>query len=123
MGWRDSHMQNFIKAFRYAFEGILHAVKTERNFKFHLIAAGIVILSGLLTGLADFEWYIILVLIGGVLSLELLNSAIERVVNLVTMERLPLAKQAKDLAAGAVLIFAIFSAVIGLLIFIPKWIP
>ncbi|WP_249336596.1 diacylglycerol kinase family protein [Sporosarcina sp. Marseille-Q4063] len=116
-------MQNFIKAFRYAFEGILHAVKTERNFKFHLIAAGIVILSGLLTGLADFEWYIILVLIGGVLSLELLNSAIERVVNLVTMERLPLAKQAKDLAAGAVLIFAIFSAVIGLLIFIPKWIP
>ncbi|WP_172369284.1 diacylglycerol kinase family protein [Sporosarcina jiandibaonis] len=115
-------MQKFIKSFGYAFEGILHAVKTERNFKFHVAAAVIVISSGLLTGLAYTEWYVILVLIGGVLALELLNSAIERVVNLVTMERLLLAKQAKDLAAGAVLIFAICSAVIGLLIFIPKWI-
>lgn len=116
-------MQNFIKSFRYAFEGIIHAVKTERNFKFHLIATVIVITTGLLSDLTSTEWFIILVLIGGVLSLELLNSAIERVVNLVTMERMPLAKQAKDLAAGAVLIFAIMSAIIGLLIFIPKWIP
>jgi undecaprenol kinase len=123
MGWRDSRMQNFIKSFRYAFEGIIHAVKTERNFKFHLIATVIVITTGLLSDLTYTEWFIILVLIGGVLSLELLNSAIERVVNLVTMERMPLAKQAKDLAAGAVLIFAIMSAIIGLLIFIPKWIP
>jgi undecaprenol kinase len=123
MGWRDNSMQNFIKSFRYAFEGIIHAVKTERNFKFHLIAAVIVITTGLLSDLTYTEWFIILVLIGGVLSLELLNSAIERVVNLVTMERMPLAKQAKDLAAGAVLIFAIMSAIIGLLIFIPKWIP
>lgn len=115
-------MKNFIKSFRYAFEGIFHAVKTERNFKFHLIAAVIVISSGLCSDLSFTEWVIILVLIGGVLALELLNSAIERVVNLVTMERLPLAKQAKDLAAGAVLIFAIMSAIIGLLIFIPKWI-
>jgi undecaprenol kinase len=122
MGWRDSRMQNFIKSFRYAFEGIIHAVKTERNFKFHLIATVIVITTGLLSDLTYTEWFIILVLIGGVLSLELLNSAIERVVNLVTMERMPLAKQAKDLAAGAVLIFAIMSAIIGLLIFIPKWI-
>jgi undecaprenol kinase len=122
MGWRDNSMQNFIKSFRYAFEGIIHAVKTERNFKFHLIAAVIVITTGLLSDLTYTEWFIILVLIGGVLSLELLNSAIERVVNLVTMERMPLAKQAKDLAAGAVLIFAIMSAIIGLLIFIPKWI-
>jgi undecaprenol kinase len=122
MGWRDNYMQNFIKTFLYAFEWIIHAVKTERNFKFHLIAAVIVITTGLLSDLTYTEWFIILVLIGGVLSLELLNSAIERVVNLVTMERMPLAKQAKDLAAGAVLIFAIMSAIIGLLIFIPKWI-
>jgi undecaprenol kinase len=123
MVWRDSDMQNFINSFRYAFEGIFHAVKSERNFKFHLIAAIIVITSGLLSDLTYTEWFIILVLIGGVLALELLNTAIERVVNLVTMERLPLAKEAKDLAAGAVLIFAIVSAIIGLLIFIPKWIP
>ena len=57
------------------------------------------------------------------LALELLNSAIERAVNLITLKRLPLAKQAKDLAAGAVLIFAITSAIIGLYIFVPKWFP
>ena len=116
-------MLKFIKSFRYAFEGILHAIKTERNFKLHLIAAFIVIFSGLVTGLELVEWYVIFILIGGMLALELLNSAIERVVNLVTLERLPLAKQSKDLAAGAVLIFAITSAIIGLFIFVPKWIP
>ena len=116
-------MKKFFKSFSYAFEGILHAIKTERNFKFHLIAAVIVISSGLVTGLELVEWYVILILIGGMLSLELLNSAIERTVNLITLKRLPLAKQAKDLAAGAVLIFAITSAIIGLYIFVPKWFP
>ena len=115
-------MRNFIKSFRYAFEGILHAIKTERNFKLHLIATVIVITSGLVTGLEFVEWYIIIILIGGMLALELLNSAIERAVNLVTLERLPLAKHVKDLAAGAVLVFAITSAIIGLFIFLPKWI-
>lgn len=115
-------MQKFIKSFHYAFEGILHAIKTERNFKIHLIAAVIVIFSGLVTGLEIVEWYVIMILIGGMLALELLNSAIERAINLVTLERFPLAKQAKDLAAGAVLIFAITSAIIGLFIFVPKWI-
>lgn len=114
-------MKNFFKSFRYAFEGILHATKTERNFKFHLIAAAIVISSGFVTGLELVEWYVILILIGGMLALELLNSAIERTVNLITVKRLPLAKQAKDLAAGAVLVFAIISAIIGLFIFVPKW--
>lgn len=114
-------MKKLIKSFRFAFEGIFHAIITERNFKLHLIATVIVFISGLLTGLTHIEWYIILVLIGGMLALELLNSAIERVVDLVTLDRLALAKQAKDLAAGAVLIFAIISAIIGLLIFIPKW--
>ena len=55
------------------------------------------------------------------LALELMNSAVERVVDLLTTERHPLAKQAKDLAAGAVLIYAIGSAIIGLILFIPKW--
>ena len=67
------------------------------------------------------EWFIVLILIGGMLSLELVNAAIERVVDLTTTEWHPLAKQAKDLSAGAVLIYAIVSALIGLLLFIPKW--
>lgn len=116
-------MRKFLKSFSFAFEGIIHAFKTERNFKFHLIAAVIVISTGIITGLTLTEWFIVLILIGGMLALELLNSAVERIIDLVTSDRLPLAKQAKDLAAGAVLIYAIVSAVIGLLIFIPKWIP
>lgn len=114
-------MLKFFKSFGFATEGILHALKSERNFRFHIFAAVIVILASILTGLSMFEWLIILILIGGMLALEMVNSAIERTIDVITIERHPLAKQAKDLAAGAVLIFAITSAVIGVLIFIPKW--
>lgn len=67
------------------------------------------------------EWSIVVLLIGGMLALEMMNAAIERVVDLVTLENHPLAKHAKDLAAGAVLVYAISSVVIGLIIFVPKW--
>jgi undecaprenol kinase len=102
-------------------EGIVHCTRHERNFRIHLLAAIIVIIASIWTGLSQMEWFIVLILIGGMFALEIVNSAIERVVDLVTSEHLPLAKQAKDLAAGAVLIYAIISAVIGLLLFIPKW--
>lgn len=114
-------MLKFFKSFGYASEGLLHAFKSERNFKVHIFAAVIVIFAGLMTGLSMSEWLMIIILIGGMLALEMLNSAIERTVDIITVNRNPLAKQAKDLAAGAVLIFAITSAIIGLLIFIPKW--
>ena len=114
-------MRKFIKSFGFAFEGITHAFKTERNFKIHVLAATIVTISGILTKLSIQEWLVILILIGGMLALEILNTAVERLVDLTTSERLPLAKQAKDLAAGAVLIYAIASAIIGFIIFIPKW--
>lgn len=63
---------------------------------------------------------VVLVLIGGMLALELLNTAIEHVVDLVTDQYHPLAKAAKDAAAGAVCVFAVISCIIGLLIFLPK---
>ena len=113
-------MRKFLKSFGFAFEGILHGLRTERHIKFHFYAAVFVILAGFLTGLTGTEWFIVLILIGGMLALELINSAVERIVDLITSEQHPLAKQAKDLAAGAVLIYAIVSAIIGLLIFIPK---
>jgi undecaprenol kinase len=113
-------MRKFFKAFIYASAGIVHGLKTERNIKFHLVAAALVIAAGLFFNLSLTEWFIVLVLIGGMLSLELMNAAIERVVDLITEEYLPLARQAKDLAAGAVFVFAIVSAIIGLLLFVPK---
>lgn len=104
----------------YAFAGI-RAVCSEWNFRFHLFAMVVVVIAGFLTGISANEWTILLLGIAAVLSLEMTNSAIERVVDLVTDEFHPLAKRAKDLAAGAVLIAAIFSVIIGLIIFLPKW--
>lgn len=114
-------MRKFLRAFTFATAGVVHCIKMERNFRIHLFATFIVILAGLVTKLSLVEWFIIIILIGGMLALELVNTAIERLVDLVTEDYQLLAKQAKDTAAGAVLIFAGASAVIGLLLFIPKW--
>ncbi len=114
-------MRKFFKAFDYAWSGILYGLKSERNLKSHLLTAVVVCIGGIWTGLSVTEWFVVLILIGGMLSLEMMNSAIECVVDLITTESNPLAKHAKDLAAGAVLVFAIISAGIGFLIFVPKW--
>ena len=114
------NVRKFFQSFRYAMEGILTALK-EQNFKFHLVSAIIVISAGLLTGLTAIEWSIILMVIFLVIGAELINTAIERVVDLASPEIHPIAKQAKDVAAGAVLVFALASVIIGLLIFLPKW--
>ncbi|MCM3637375.1 diacylglycerol kinase family protein [Sporosarcina luteola] len=114
-------MHPFFKSFYYAFKGIRHGFQTERNFRFHVLAIAVVTTAGVLTGLTATEWCIIFIMFGWVTALELINTAIERTIDLVTEEIHPLAGQAKDLASGAVLIFAFFSAIIGLIIFIPKW--
>ena len=88
--------------------------------KIHCTAAVLVVIAGLILGLSVTEWCICLGLFGLVMALELVNTAVESVVDLVTEERKPLAKVAKDTAAGAVLIAAIMAAVIGLIIFVPR---
>ena len=113
-------LRKYLRSFGYAFEGIITASK-EQNLKSHIVSAIIVILASYLTGLSRMEWYIVLLLIALMFALEMMNTAIERVVDLASPEIHPLAKQAKDIAAGAVLVFALFSAIIGLLIFLPKW--
>lgn len=113
-------VRKLIRSFGYASCGIIMACK-EQNFKSHLLSAGIVIIAGYLTGLSRIEWFVVLLLIALMFALEMMNTAIERVVDLASPDLHPLAKQAKDIAAGAVLVFAVFSAIIGLLIFVPKW--
>lgn len=88
--------------------------------KIHVAVTLLVIIAGFVLGLSITEWCICLGMFGLVMALELVNTAVEAVVDLVTAERHPLAKIAKDTAAGAVLIAAIMAAVIGLLIFVPK---
>lgn len=112
--------RKFIRSFGYALSGIVTAAQ-EQNFRSHCISASIVIIAGFATGLSRLEWCMIIGVIALVMALEMVNTAIERVVDLASPEIHPLAKQAKDVAAGAVLVFSIASAIIGLLIFIPKW--
>lgn len=108
------------KSFGYAFEGIFAGIRGERNMKIHCFAAVCVVVAGVLFHISVTEWCICLVLFGLILSLELVNTAIEAVVDLVTEDKKPLAKLAKDAAAGAVLIAAVMAAMAGLLIFVPK---
>ena len=108
------------KSFGYAFEGIFAGIRGERNMKIHCFAAVCVIVAGVLFHISVTEWCICLVLFGLILSLGLVNTAIEAVVDFVTEDKKPLAKLAKDTAAGAVLIAAVMAAMAGLLIFVPK---
>ena len=108
------------KSFGYAFAGIFTVVTKERNMKIHCVAMVCVVIAGFVFHITPVEWCICLTLFGLVMALEMVNTAVEAVVDLVTKERRPLAKLAKDAAAGAVLVFAIASAIIGFMIFGPK---
>lgn len=108
------------KSFGYAFEGIGNTIRSERNIKIHLVCTCLVILFGIGLHISLMEWLVCLLLFALVISLELVNTALEAVVDLATRERKPLAKKAKDAAAGAVLWSAIIAAVIGGIIFLPK---
>jgi len=108
-----------ILSFKYALEGISAGIKEEPNLKFHFLFAGLVILAGAILQITRSDWMIIIVLIGLVLTAEMTNTALEAIVDSFTQDQHPRAKYAKDISAGAVLIVAITSAVLGLIIFLP----
>lgn len=107
------------ESFGYAFEGIRTGIRNERNMKIHCLAIIFVTLAGTLFQITAVQWCICLLLFALVASLELVNTAVEAVVDLVTEDKKPLAKIAKDTAAGAVLFAAIISVIIGCIIFLP----
>ena len=109
-------------SFKYAFEGIFSSFKSERNMKIHVFMMILVIVFGFVLEISFMEWIICIILFGIVIGAELFNTAIETVVNMISLEKSPQAKLAKDISAGAVLVLAIASAIIGLIIFIPKFI-
>ncbi|MEK4230038.1 diacylglycerol kinase family protein [Solibacillus sp. FSL H8-0538] len=114
------NVRKFFHSFGYAAQGIMTATK-EQNMRFHLLCGAFVLIAGLWTGLSTTEWLILVLVTALVVATELINTAIERVVDLASPELHPLAKDAKDVAAGAVLVIACASVIIGVLIFIPKW--
>lgn len=113
-------MKKVLKSFKYAFDGIFTGIKEEQNMKIHIIIMILVIIFGIMLKISKMEWIICIILFGLVISMELINTAIENTVDLVTKEKNEQAKIAKDVAAGAVLVSAIASAIIGLIIFVPK---
>lgn len=108
-----------ILTFKYALEGIISALKEEPNLKFHFAAGLIVIIISSILKISREDWIIIIFLIGFVISVELTNTAIEALVDEFTNKEHPGAKLAKDISAGAVLVAAITSLVVGIIVYLP----
>lgn len=109
-----------IRSFKYAFHGIFLLISREHNAWIHCFATVCTITAGILLHLSPTEWIIITLCIGLVLAAEAVNSAIEALADRVSAEYDEAIKRTKDLAAGAVLLLAIASAIVGLIIFLPK---
>ena len=112
--------QSLPHAFRNAWAGLCAAVRTQRNMRIHLAAAAAAVAAGAFFGLSGLEWAILAISCALVLAFEAMNTALESAVDLVSPQFHPLAKRAKDCAAGAVLTASISSLVVGGIIFIPK---
>ena len=112
--------KKLINSFKYALTGIKSAFKSERNMKIHITAMILVINLGLVLKISTSEWIVSFFCFAIVISAELFNTAIEITVDLAMPKKNEEAKRAKDIAAGGVLVCAIFSAFIGILIFLPK---
>ncbi|MDA8441142.1 MAG: diacylglycerol kinase family protein [Peptococcaceae bacterium] len=114
-------MKGLGASFCYAWRGIVRVCQSERNMKIHLVAAALALILSGFFHLSWLQFMFILVAIAMVIVAEAINTAIEAVVDLVTAEKHPLAAQAKDIAAGAVLVAAIFAFIVGVVIFGPHF--
>lgn len=108
-----------VLSFKYAFAGVMAALKEEPNLKFHFLAGIVVLVLAAILQISELDFIIVLILIGLVISVEMTNTAIEAVIDSFTEKEHPGAKLAKDISAGAVLVVSITAGAIGLIIFIP----
>ncbi|MBE3585545.1 diacylglycerol kinase (ATP) [Desulfofundulus australicus DSM 11792] len=110
---------SFRKSFGYALAGLAYALRTQPNMRFHLLAALVVVVAALWLRIEGRDFLLVLLAITLVMMAEMFNTALERVVDLCTGRYHPLAKIAKDVAAGAVLLAALNSLIVGLVVFYP----
>ena len=108
---------SLIDSFNYAIEGLVHVLRTHRNMRIHFAVAIAVLVAAVWTGVTRFELIALLLAIAFVLIAEMINSAIEQAIDVATTSFDPLAKLAKDIAAGAVLIAAVNAVAVGYLVF------
>jgi len=116
----NSKYKKRLKSFVYAGRGIRAVFSSEANMKIHLTITLLVVVLGFIFSLSALEWIACILCFGLVIGMEMMNTAIENVVDLASPEKHPLAAKAKDIAAGAVLICAGISVVVGIIIFLPK---
>lgn len=114
-----TYLKKRIQAFGYAFSGLAKAFTSEAHLQLHFLATVFVIWGGIFFNISKLEWFEVSACIVLVISLELINSAIEKLCDLYSTEQNPKIKYIKDVAAGAVLIASIFAAIIGFMVFIP----
>ncbi len=111
---------SLLKSFQFAFSGLKEAVTKGRNFRIQISLGLLAVFLGLIFKLSEFEWLDLVIIITLILILELINTSLEAVVDLVSPEIKEKAKIAKDVAAAAVLVTSIASIIIGAIVFIPK---
>lgn len=112
-------LRKWLKSANYAIEGILHGAKTQRHLRYHFFSAGLVLFLSYLLGISRIEFIIVSLAVILVISAEMLNSAIETIVDILSPEYSEKARVAKDIAAGAVLIAAFGAAVLGYMVLFP----
>ena len=112
-------MLYFLRSLRFALQGVFHFFRRERNGQIQGVLAVLAIAAGFVFGISRMEWMAVLICTGLVISLEMLNSAVERICNMYTTEFHPAIKIIKDVAAAAVLWSAFLSFVVGLIVFLP----
>jgi len=110
----------FFRSFKYSFDGLTYAVKNEQSILVMLICLVLTLIFGFFLNITLLEWFFILVSIGLVLGTELLNTAIEATIDLLSPAFNPLAKIAKDTASASVFIYSLIAFIIGCLVFIPN---
>jgi diacylglycerol kinase (ATP) len=108
---------SILESFNFAFEGIIHVLRTQRNMRIHLIVAAVVLLLAFAVGVSKFELIALLLAIAFVLIAEMVNTALEHAIDVATTSFDPMAKLAKDIAAGAVLIATATAVAIGYVVF------
>lgn len=121
---RDSRkklgVHRFFRSFRYSFDGLAYAARKEQSILVMLICLILTLVFGFLLNISMLEWFFILISIGLVLGTELLNTAIEATIDLVSPAFHPLAKVAKDTASASVFVYSLIAFIIGCLVFIPN---
>jgi len=115
-----SKKRTITSSFGYAWEGTTEAFKNEPNFKIHLVFAALAITAGFVLKISSQEWTTLILTVSAVITLELINTAIEALVDITSPKISRLAKTAKDVSAAAVFATSLGALIIGLIIFLPK---